>query len=108
MKSVKPPECGTRGEQIRTKRAFTDVIEKQAKPRNRTWKDAEAMLESKVIPHWGDVPLRDITRRDVVALVEAIADDGKPYMANRVLACVSKLFSWALVRGLIDADPAAH
>ena len=51
--------------------------------------------------------LRTITRRDVIELLDAIVDEGKPVAAYRTLAAMRKLFNWALQRGIIEATPIA-
>lgn len=63
-----------------------------------------AYLERDVLPQWGRRKARDIERRDVIALVEAKADTA-PVAANRLLACVRKVFNFAIGRDLIGASP---
>ncbi|MEM7696726.1 MAG: integrase arm-type DNA-binding domain-containing protein [Pseudomonadota bacterium] len=60
-----------------------------------------------VTPRWRGRDVRRITRRDVVALVDGLAEGGMGAGANRVLAAVRKLFSWAVERSIVDASPAA-
>lgn len=83
-------------------------IEKYAKPRNRRWQETERVFKVYVNPKWGSRPIGDIARRDVIALLEKIADDHGGYMSNRVLAAVRRLFAWAVERDLIAASPAAN
>jgi integrase len=64
-------------------------------------------FDKHVLPHWRGRDLRGITRRDVIELLDAIVDEGKPVAANRTLAAVRKLFNWALQRGIIEASPVA-
>jgi integrase len=65
-------------------------------------------MEREVIPALGKRPIAAIRKRDLIALVEAVADRGAPAMANRVLAHAKRLFKWAAGRDLIESDPAAH
>jgi integrase len=65
------------------------------------------MFDEHMLPRWRDRDIRSITRRDVVALLDGIVDDGKPVLANRVLAAVRAMFNWAIRRGIIEASPAA-
>ena len=60
-----------------------------------------------MIERWGERPITEISRRDVVEVVEAIADSGRPYAAHRTFAYASKLFNWAMARHLygIEASP---
>jgi integrase len=69
--------------------------------------DARAIFANHVLPRWRGRDIKTITRRDVIELLDAISDAGKPIAANRTLAAVRKLFNWALQRGIIDASPGA-
>lgn len=60
-----------------------------------------------ITPAWKGRDIRSISRRDVIALIEAIADRGRPVMANRTLAHIRKMFSWAEGRDMIDRNPAS-
>src|SRR6185503_4470603 len=85
-----------------------DFVEKWSKPRNRTWKESERILAKYVTPHWRDRRLTEIGRGDVVELVDRIATENGPIMANRALANIKKLFAWSLDRGLLDVHPVAR
>jgi integrase len=83
-----------------------DFIERHAK-QNRTWAETKRIVNKELVPAWKGRQLAEVTRRDIIALLDKIIDRGTPYMANRVLATVKKLFSWAVERDLIEADPCA-
>jgi integrase len=59
-----------------------------------------------VTAEWKGRKVQDISRRDVIALLDAIVDRGAPVMANRTLAAVRKLFNWCVGRDIIEASPA--
>jgi integrase len=80
-------------------------IERYQKPRNRAWREVERILTRELAP-WRDRPIQTITRRDVIELLDRIADRA-PYMANRTLAHTRKLFAWAMERDIVDASPVA-
>src|SRR5437763_4807915 len=82
-------------------------IERHAKPNNRGWERQKADLEREFIPHWRNRPLSSIARRDILEVIDALADRTSPQRANRYLALIKKLFAWSLDRDLIDANPAA-
>ena len=63
------------------------------------------IFEREVLPEWGDRKAAEITRRDVIDLCDGIADRGSPYMANRVLAAVRKMFNWAVSRDALQWSP---
>lgn len=81
-------------------------VEKHCKKKLRSHRIVERALERHVLPKWGTRPITEISRRDVIELLDGIADGGSPIMANRVGAYVSKLFNWSLSRGIIEASPA--
>ena len=81
-------------------------IERHVRVNNRTAGEIERKLRAEVLPRWGSRPLASITRRDVIALLDAIADRGARIQANRTLSTIRKLFSWAIDRDLIEHSPA--
>jgi integrase len=85
----------------------TQFIELHAKRRTRpaSVQATESIFRRLVLPEWRGKTIHDIRRRDVIALVEAIAAD-RPVMANRTLAAVSKFFNWLVARDMIAASPA--
>ena len=83
-----------------------DYIERHAKRKKRSWKKDEWMLRRKVLPKWRHRAVKDIARRDVRLLVDQVAADGAPILANRLAALLSKLFKFALEDDLIGASPA--
>jgi len=86
----------------------TSTLDRHAKRHKRSWKEDARILRSEILPAWGPRAIKDITRRDVRVLVEAIADRGAPIMANRTTALISKLFKFTLDDELIDTSPAVR
>lgn len=82
-------------------------VERHARKRNRTWKAAAWYFGKHVLPVWGERRIGEITRRDVLELIDGIAERGTGTNANRVLAHVRKLFSWCVERDIIAISPAA-
>ena len=80
-------------------------LEKWARPRKRSAAEDERILRKDVIPTWGRRKAKDITRRDVIALLDNIVERGSPIAANRTLAALRKMFNWALSRDIIPASP---
>jgi integrase len=93
-----------------TFRAMADEVLKALEPHTReaTRLERKRILAKELLPAWGDRPAAEITRRDVVQLVEKIANRGAPVMANRTLALVKVLYAKALARGFptVQASPA--
>jgi integrase len=90
-------------------------IEQHAKPKKRSWKADDNLLRRKVLPAWRHRAIVDVKRPDILALVQKVAKDGAPIVANRVAALLSKLFAFALAtvhdgegKPLLEASPAAR
>lgn len=73
--------------------------------RKRTRETYTGMLNKHVLPRWGSRPAAEITRRDVIGLLDEIVDGGSPISANRTLAVVRKIFSWAVTRDIVATSP---
>ena len=91
-----------------TVEAIADLfIERHCKQANRprTVEGTERLLRQYVLPRWKGRLAREITRRDVIDLLDRVVDSGKPTTANRVLAAVRKMFNWAVARDILHATP---
>ena len=84
-----------------------EFLEKWARPRKRSAAEDERKLKKEVLPIWGKRKARDITRRDVIKMLDGIVERGAPIQANRTLAVVRKMFNFALARDIVDATPVA-
>jgi len=82
-----------------------EYLEKWAKPRKRSWQADRRILNLDVVPAWGQRKARDISRRDVIRLLDGIIDRGAPIMANRTLAVIRKMFNFAVSRDIVPASP---
>lgn len=104
------PAVGKR--EVRNAESFgelaADYIERHAKPRKRSWKEDQRKLTADVLPYWQSRPVKAITRRDVYALLDRIVDRGAPVAANRVLALVSRIFTYGIDKDWLDSNPAAR
>lgn len=101
---------------------FADValrfIERDQKP-NRTWRETARLLGLKekdegleivkggIVDQWGRRPVSQITKREVIDLLDGIVDRGAEITANRTLAAVRRLFNWCLEKDIITASPCA-
>jgi integrase len=84
----------------------------------RSGNETAGLIRRQLVPAWGEKPIQEITRRDVIRLVEAILDrggdrpppgsrrkSGGPYAARHALSAARKLFNWAVGRDLLTASP---
>ncbi|MGN8160626.1 tyrosine-type recombinase/integrase [Salinisphaera sp. SWV1] len=85
-----------------------EYIELYAKRHKRTWEKDEATLRNDVLPALGIQRLENVNRRDIATLLDRIVQRGAPIQANRTLACVRRMFNFAVERGLMDVSPASH
>ena len=84
-------------------------VERHCKKANRprTAEETKRLLDLHVLPRWRGRLIHEITRRDVLDLLDRVVDAGKPIAANRTFSAVRKLFNWALARDIIAASPCA-
>lgn len=64
------------------------------------------LLHAEVLPTWRDLKAKDITRRDVIKLLDRLEDRGVPIQRNRVASAISRLFTFAIDRGIVEMTPA--
>ena len=83
-----------------------EYLTRHAKPKKRSWREDDRILNAELLPRWRFRKVKEITRRDVRDLIDAIADRGAPVMANRVLALVRKMLNFAVQRDWIELNPA--
>jgi integrase len=82
----------------------TRYVEEYAKRRNRSWKQADALVRKHLTPRWGKLRAASITRSDVKT---SIAKISAPIVANQTLAAASALFNWAIREGIVAVNPCA-
>jgi integrase len=97
--------------EARSSDLFKDVtaqfLERHVKPNSKPSYvyETERMLHKEVLPSWGNRRIQDVTKRDVLDLLDTIVDRGGGFTANRVLAAIRKLFNWAITRAIIVSSP---
>jgi integrase len=65
------------------------------------------MLRLYVLPRWRTRLARDISRRDILDLLDDIVASGRPIVANRVFSLLRTMFAWAIGRDILAASPCA-
>ena len=75
--------------------------------RPRTAQETERLLRLHVLPRWRGRIVHEITRRDVLDVLDRVVDGGAPIAANRTLAAVRKLFNWCVARDILSVSPCA-
>jgi integrase len=100
----KDPAAERRAE--RASGTFADLasqyVELHAKKHNKSWKQAERLVERHLLPRWGKLKASAVTRADVRAAMIRIE---APIVANQVLASASAIFSWAVRQEIVAVNP---
>ncbi|PBZ54967.1 integrase [Pseudomonas aeruginosa] len=75
-----------------------------AKVNKKSWAEDERMLRSEFVPHLGRTKIGDVTRKQVMALLDHKAKTA-PVQANRLLSVIRKLFNFCVERAILEATP---
>ena len=87
---------------------FVPVFVRFQKGRTRHWADEEGKIKRYLLPAWGPLPLKAIARLQVTELLDTVEGKGLTAGTNRIQAVISRMFTVALNRGLVDSHPAAR
>lgn len=89
---------------------FADLTKLQtfANGRKKSSQNDVLKINKYLIPRWGSMPLRDITRAHVHELLDGLVANRMTVGVNRIRRLISRLFTVALDRSLVDAHPAAR
>jgi integrase len=77
-------------------------VEQHAKKKNKSWQQADYLVRRYLLPRWGKVDAKSISRADVRAMMGRIE---APVLANQVKLAASAIFSWAVKQELITVNP---
>jgi integrase len=79
----------------------------KGKPRKRSWKTDQRIINSDLNPIIGNMKALTITRADIRQVLRTVLDRDAPTMANRVHEVVRMIFAWALAEeiGGIEHNP---
>lgn len=96
-------------------RTIAEAYMKREGPRVRSMDQREAILDRLVYPAFGNKPIDQIKRKDVVRLLDEIQDRNGAAMANSALMVVRRIMNWhasrdedfrsPIVRGMHRGDP---
>jgi integrase len=97
------------GDLKKQKNTFGSVADDFIKLRvkgQRTAADTQRTIRRELIARWGHRPVTEITKADVIAAVEEIAERA-PYMARNALGHIRTIFGWAIARDIygLEASP---
>jgi integrase len=75
-----------------------EFLERHVRPGLRSAKAVERALDVYVRPRLGAMSIYELRRSHIVAMLDAVEDEGGPVMADRVLSYVRKAFNWRAAR----------
>jgi integrase len=100
-----------RRDALRTGETFAEVAEQYlsqwARSEKRSWREDERILQRDVLPVLGRIKVREVTKRDILKVLDALIQRGAPIGANRTRAVISRVLSWAVDRDLVEANVCA-
>lgn len=99
------PHARRRQVNLRVEAVCEDFIRQYAQPRNRSWREAERILNREFVAMHGQRDIRQVTRADILEMMDRAIERGAAYQANRIHSHLRKLFNWCLDRGKVEASP---
>lgn len=83
-------------------------IERYCKEHQKSWKETERLFRNHVVPHLGNILLKDLSRADVINLMEVLARKGLTVQVNRVVTQIKAFFNWVVEdQEWVDLNPVA-
>jgi integrase len=73
---------------------------------NRSGDEIARLLRREVGRVWAGKSIHEICKRDVVDLVQAVAQRGAPVAANKTLKSIKTFLGWCVGRAVLDRSPA--
>jgi integrase len=86
------------------KKLVEEYITKHAKPKKTSWKEDERILNKDVVPLWGDRKTEDVTRRDVLLLLDGMQGRGDGIKTN-TFKIIRRMFRFAVKQEIISTTP---
>ena len=81
-----------------------DYMQRYSKPKKKSWKEDERIINNKLNPAIGNITAKQVTRSQIRGVLENIVGTA-PIEANRTLATVRKIYHWALSQDLVQNNP---
>lgn len=85
---------------------FDEYMDRHSKPNKKTWADDLQNYNKHLSASLGKIKISNIDRSVVANVHSKITKTGHNISANRVLALISSVFSWAISAGLCENNPA--
>ncbi len=99
------PTKRRRSPNMKVESVCREFIRLHAQARNKSWREAERILEREFVGTFGQRDIREIKRFDVLEIMDAAVARGSTYQANRILSNIRKLLNFCVERGIIETSP---
>lgn len=110
MRQGVDPAAAKRAARAAPKDHFETVADewlKRDQAGNRSHGEVKRTIDRDVKPLWKGRPVTSISRRDVLELIDKIADRGAVTLARRVHAYLHRMFRWCVGRGIVESNSVA-
>ena len=85
---------------------FGRWVERHAKVRKKSWQADVDMYARHVKARLGNSDVTALKRRNLIEVLDAIADDVSGIQANRAQSLISAVLNWALAEDILETNPA--
>lgn len=91
-------------EQERFEKVFELFMRRDVEPKNKTAHEIRKTFERRFIPDWGKKQVSELTRKDVLKVLDSIMDEGHHTAANRAYSAIHRFGAWCVERGILDVN----
>lgn len=102
VKAEKLPSPAVAGQSVTHLAA--EFMARHVKRQRRRPEYVQRILDTSVLPRWGSRDARTIRPREVIELLDEIADRA-PVMANRTASVLSQMFRFGIHRSIVESSP---
>jgi integrase len=102
VKAENPPSPSVAGHSVAHLAA--EFMARHVKRQRRRPEYVQRILDADVLPRWGSRDARTIKPREVIELLDEVADRA-PVMANRVAGLLSQMFRFGIHRSIVETTP---
>jgi len=82
-----------------------DYIKRHAEVNKKSWLEDQRILEKEVYPAWGHRKAQEITKGNIITLLDKVVDRGSPQTANNIFKIIRKMFNWAVKKDRLQVSP---
>ncbi len=92
-------------EQMTIQTLAQEFMERWSKPRKKSWRQDERILNRDVLPRLGGILVSEFRRANLRPILEEKVREGVPMSANMILSVVRKMLNWAVENDYLQANP---